>query len=220
MYPGTRAPFYGGMQRPGMMGPRQMGPMPRQMGPMNQGMMRPMGQAQYNMGPMVGHSQPTARQGGGILSRLLGQGTQRGGAGMPNLNLGNAAASTTRASGGGGVLQTLTNPGAINGFLNNTQQALKAAQSFGPMIQQYGPMVRNLPSMWKLYRGLKDLPNHDESSVEPKTETKTSPITSTTIAKEKRPIGTKATKKKTTSAPAVKKTVKFELKESKPKLFY
>lgn len=29
-------------------------------------------------------------------------------------------------------------------------------------IQQVGPLVKNLPAMWKLYRGLKNAPNEDE----------------------------------------------------------
>jgi hypothetical protein len=32
------------------------------------------------------------------------------------------------------------------------------------MVQQYGPMVKNLPAMWKLYRGLKNASNNTESS--------------------------------------------------------
>ena len=38
------------------------------------------------------------------------------------------------------------------------------------MIQQYGPMVKNLPMMWKLYKGFKDLPS-EEKSDKNKTET-------------------------------------------------
>lgn len=29
-------------------------------------------------------------------------------------------------------------------------------------IQQVGPLVKNLPAMWKLYRGLKNAPDEDE----------------------------------------------------------
>ena len=37
-------------------------------------------------------------------------------------------------------------------MLNNTQRVLQAAEQFTPMIQQYGPIVKNIPSIWKLMR--------------------------------------------------------------------
>ncbi len=61
----------------------------------------------------------------------------------------------------GSLLQSLTDPNAISSFLNNTQQVLQAAQQIGPMVSQYGPVIRNLPAMWKLYRGLKDAVNEN-----------------------------------------------------------
>ncbi|MBA4535851.1 hypothetical protein H1Z61_01535 [Bacillus aquiflavi] len=114
------------------------------------------------------------KQGGGLLSRLLGGGGKTSGvAGM------NPVGRTAGTGGGGGsFLQSLSNPSAISGFLNNTQQVLKTAQSLGPMIQQYGPLVKNLPAMWKLFRGLKDAPDaseeekKDESTDETKDESK------------------------------------------------
>jgi YqfQ-like protein len=87
---------------------------------------------------------------GGLLSRLF----QRTNASSTPAN---AFSGFERASQSGSFLQRLTsNPQSINGFLSNTQQILKTAQQIGPMVQQYGPMVRNLPAMWKLYRGLKN----------------------------------------------------------------
>ncbi|RID83973.1 hypothetical protein D1970_14540 [Mesobacillus zeae] len=104
-------------------------------------------------GPLAGMGR-RARQGGGLLARLLGRGNPSGGmASFP----GAGAAGRT----GGGLLQAFANPGSINGFLANTQQVLRTAQTFGPMVKQYGPLVRNLPSMWKLYRELKNAPDHD-----------------------------------------------------------
>ncbi|MGG5255024.1 VrrA/YqfQ family protein [Neobacillus sp. SM06] len=92
-------------------------------------------------------------RGGGLLSQLFGRGTGARGMGMNGLaGMQNAGRAAT---GGGSLLQNLTNPAGISGFLNNTQQVIKTAQTIGPMIQQYGPIVKNLPAMWKLYRGLK-----------------------------------------------------------------
>jgi hypothetical protein len=151
MRQGPGMPF-GGMGS-GMMRPVPMRQMPGQFGGPP---MRAMGQAPYPMNPMMGMGRP-ARQ-GGILARLLGKGK---GTGLQPF--GSAAGGAGRAA-GGGLLKSLGNPGSIHSFLNNTQQVLKTAQSVGPMIQQYGPLVKNLPAMWKLYRGLKDLPDQEEEA--------------------------------------------------------
>ena len=55
----------------------------------------------------------------------------------------------TRSS--GGILETLKNPEGLNTMLNNTQRVLQAAEQFTPMIQQYGPIIKNLPSMWNTH---------------------------------------------------------------------
>jgi hypothetical protein len=120
------------------------------------------------MGQTMGRGQGR-RNGGGLLSKILGgkkQLNQRSGLGGIQTT-GRAVSGGTR--GVGSILQTLSNPESLTGFLNNTQQVLKTAQSIGPMIQQYGPIVKNLPVMWKLYKGFKDLPT-EEKSVEDKTE--------------------------------------------------
>ncbi len=66
-------------------------------------------------------------------------------------------------------MKNIMNPGSLNGFLNNTQQVLRGAQQMGPMIQQvrqYGPLVKNLPAMWKLYRGLSAAESTEEESAD------------------------------------------------------
>ncbi|WP_462412242.1 VrrA/YqfQ family protein [Neobacillus sp. Marseille-QA0830] len=109
------------------------------------------------MGGMMGGRQP-GMGGGGFLSRLLGRGNPMRGAGnvMGMQGAGRAA--------GGGLLQSLSNPSGLAGILNNTQQVLKTAQTITPMIQQYGPLVKNLPALWKLYRGLKNAPDAEEKT--------------------------------------------------------
>lgn len=101
--------------------------------------------------------------GGGLLSRLF----QRQ---APAQTARSAAAGMfSRApQASGGLLQGLTNPGNLQSFLNNTQHVLKTAQQIGPMVQQYGPMVRNLPAMWKLYKGFKDSSEEQEGEVKGK----------------------------------------------------
>ena len=71
-------------------------------------------------------------------------------------------AATTAAS--GGVLQSLVNPANITTMLNNTQRVLQAAESIGPLVQQYGPLVKNFPSMWKLYQGLKTTDTDEQNN--------------------------------------------------------
>lgn len=124
------------------------------------------------MNPMMRGPRPSTGRGGGLLSKLLGQVNQTGARqGFNPLSFG-----TQQAARGGGLIKTLTNPGTINSFLTNTQKVLNTAQQVGPLVNQYGPIVKNLPMMWKLYRGLKDAPelnkNKDDSKASPTEEQK------------------------------------------------
>ena len=124
------------------------------------------------MNPMMRGPRPSTGRGGGLLSRLLGQVNQTGARqGFNPLSFG-----TQQAARGGGLIKTLTNPGTINSFLTNTQKVLNTAQQVGPLVNQYGPIVKNIPMMWKLYRGLKDAPefnkNKDDSKASPTEEQK------------------------------------------------
>ncbi len=80
------------------------------------------------------------------------------------------------APGGGrglaGLLQRFTQPAAVSQFpaaaggskltstLGNVQQAIKMAQSAMPVIQQYGPMVKNIPMMINMLKAF----NEDDDS--------------------------------------------------------
>jgi hypothetical protein len=167
MQPRPRMPMQGGMGQGGPFGPRN-----QMMNPGNNsfgGRYPMMGPPQSNpfgggfnprMGQMMGRPQQmNTGGGGGILSKLLGRGNQAGGF------MGMQTASKT-ASGGGGLLQSLSSPGGLTNILNNTQQVLKTAQSIGPMIQQYGPMIKNLPAMWKIYKGFKNASNTAENETD------------------------------------------------------
>ncbi|MBE6183792.1 YqfQ family protein [Heyndrickxia ginsengihumi] len=141
------------------MPPRNMSPF---FGPMNPSRMQPMNGMQRNPFINMQQSSPfaprmqlgaraanTGQGGGGILSRLFNRGSTN-----TAVNAANAFQRT--AAGGGSLTRNLLNPTSISSFLNNTQNVLRTAQQVGPMIQQYGPIVKNLPAMWKLYRGLKN----------------------------------------------------------------
>ncbi|RIW31028.1 hypothetical protein D3H55_15570 [Bacillus salacetis] len=128
-------------------------------GPAGFGGMRP--------GGMQGNFQGGAgRRSGGLLSKILNRGSSaQTAASQFNPLQGAAGFQRSAQTGGGSFLKNLMNPGSINGFLNNTQSVLKTAQQVGPMfqqVQQYGPLVKNLPAMWKLYRGLSAAETEEE----------------------------------------------------------
>lgn len=56
------------------------------------------------------------------------------------------------------------NPDSISRFLGQTQQVLRTGQQIGGMIQQYGPIVKNLPALWKIYRGLDNETTNNDSN--------------------------------------------------------
>lgn len=166
--PRPRIPLHGQMGT-NMMGPGPFGGQQRMMSPY--GGYGPMSgyQQNYHVGrTMMGQGQPMGRgqgrrNGGGLLSKILGGKKQGNQFNAPRgMQIGNRAAQNG-SRGVGSILQTLSNPEGLTGLLNNTQQVLKTAQSIGPMIQQYGPIVKNLPMMWRLYKGFKDLPTEEKS---------------------------------------------------------
>ncbi|MGM0751495.1 MAG: VrrA/YqfQ family protein [Bacillota bacterium] len=130
------------------------------------------GGQRQNQGFNMGMNQRGRNRGagkGGLLSKLLKKGdNQNAGGGL--LQQFSRGDSSSNASGferspqaAGGILQSLLNPGNVNSFLSNSQQLLQTAQQLGPMFQQYGPMVKNIPALWKLYRGFKDMSADDAS---------------------------------------------------------
>ncbi|WP_382318026.1 VrrA/YqfQ family protein [Lederbergia wuyishanensis] len=103
--------------------------------------------------------------GGNFLARLF----QRQGGSMAS-QAPQAANMFSRGVGQTSFLQGLTNPQSINSFLTNTQQVLNTARQIGPLVQQYGPIVRNLPAMWRLYKGFKDMPSSDSEDTNTNSE--------------------------------------------------
>lgn len=99
---------------------------------------------------------PFPRQGGGLLQKLLGRKQQP----PPHpFQLFPPPPNETR-----GILQTLSNPEKINQFLANSQKVLDTAQQIKPMVEQYGPMIKNLPMLWKLYKGFRDIPSDTDEA--------------------------------------------------------
>lgn len=123
---------------------------------------------------------------GGILSKLLGKGNvasnslqgmsrmgfpvSRGmfGPGIPP-GMGGMVNSGGSASGLSGILNNLSS-GGIPGMLNNVQKAIGVAQQVGPMIQQYGPFIKNMPAMFKIMKEINNTSSTDDSEEKPAQE--------------------------------------------------
>jgi hypothetical protein len=99
---------------------------------------------------------PAPRPGlGGFLSRLFSRGQPIASPSpwitpvMQNVGASAGAGANT----GGGFL----------GILTNMQKMLGIAQNVMPMVQQYGPLIKNLPAMIRIWKELK--PADEEESV-------------------------------------------------------
>jgi Sec-independent protein translocase protein TatA len=138
---------------------------PRQMPPLQRGGFnlfrgpQPM-QPFQSFSPFAGSPSGRPARGGGLLSRLLNRSGRMGNAAARGMTGFERPASLIGQS----SVQNLASPGTLNKFLANTQQVLNTAQQIGPMIQQYGPMIRNLPAMWRLYKGFKNASAEEEDS--------------------------------------------------------
>ncbi|WP_227395130.1 YqfQ family protein [Jeotgalibacillus aurantiacus] len=69
---------------------------------------------------------------------------------------------------GTGVLSGLTKNlslDSIQSFAGNAQKMINSANQFMPLIHQYGPLIKNFPAMWKLYRSLNDEPDGGSEAV-------------------------------------------------------
>lgn len=59
-------------------------------------------------------------------------------------------------------LGTATGTAAKSGkWLDQARQVMATAEQMRPLIDQYGPLVKNLPAMWKLYRAVQSMPDPD-----------------------------------------------------------
>ncbi|MFC4320803.1 VrrA/YqfQ family protein [Litchfieldia salsa] len=142
-----------------------------------------MGPGQF-MGTQMPAQAMSRAGGGGFLSKLM-SGFKGGGSAAPTgmmqgmnpanfmqgpgnfmgagVNAANAANAATGAAKTTSVLSGLTNPANLGTMLGNVQKALHTAESVMPMVQQYGPLVKNIPSMLKLYRELNSSDSDDDS---------------------------------------------------------
>ncbi|WP_100488621.1 VrrA/YqfQ family protein [Sporolactobacillus pectinivorans] len=108
------------------------------------------------------------------------------------------------ATGGGipGILSTLLNSGSgqsgggINlvGMLMNAQKAIQTAQTMIPMVQQFGPLIKNAPAILSVLRSMQT----SEESKETKEEETVPETTDETVDSQKHNADTVDIKEKST----------------------
>ncbi|MBB3906885.1 hypothetical protein B6A27_12790 [Anoxybacillus sp. UARK-01] len=157
--------------------------------------------------PPAAYPQPRM---GGFLSRLLSRGQPM----MPSSPFSslpmmqNAVSSASTATSGGG----------ISGMLTNVQKMLGIAQNVVPMVQQYGPFVKNLPAMIKIFRELKPTDDNSESET-----SDINPAKEKEAKEEKKQHSKDQKEHKPRELPSAKSTPKErtpkEAKPSTPKLY-
>src|SRR5690625_3811042 len=54
----------------------------------------------------------------------------------------------------------------LSNTLNNVQQVLRLVETAAPLIQQYGPVGKNLPAMYKMVKAMKDISNEEDDDHE------------------------------------------------------
>lgn len=137
----------------------------------------------------------------GLLGKILGRSKQ-----TPQNLFAPPSGMNRETRTSGGILDTLKSPGGLNTMLNNTQRVLQAAEQFTPMIQQYGPIVKNIPSLWKLMRAVNSSDNEKAETEQKESVKKEKPT------KQQQDSGTVREK-------APKKQERKKQSESVPKLY-
>lgn len=195
--------------------------------PVNQAMrsaMRPMGRGGFpaqgfgqlgrmNPGGIPGNPAGIAGQGGqgGLFGKLLG-GLGQGGGGVPG-----AGAATSAASGAAG-----TGTGGLMSVMSNVQNGLKMFETAMPMVQQYGPMMKNIPAMFQMMKEFKNLPDADNTEANEGEESTVDVVNKEQDTKAKKGSGNKTkvtpVKEETNAVGTTNKQPLVE-KQSKAKLY-
>lgn len=55
----------------------------------------------------------------------------------------------------------------LDSFMEAANKFISTYQSFQPLIAQATPMLRNLPALWKLYKGFQSIPNQGDQKHRP-----------------------------------------------------
>ena len=60
----------------------------------------------------------------------------------------------------------------ISGFLENIQQLLRIVETTTPIIREYGPMIKNLPAMYRMMKAIKEIDEEENTQEERESEYK------------------------------------------------
>jgi hypothetical protein len=153
-------------------------------------------------------------QQGGFLSKLFGGASGPGFGGVGG-GPGSGILGFLNPAKGGGT--------GILGTIQNVEKVIKMAQTVKPMIDQYGPMIKNLPSMLDLIKEYQRYStNQDQASAETNTDSDEDSFgleleeEKTSHTKTKTPIQEKKIKKQTLDTKPKKE---IEYKKSIPRLY-
>ena len=112
-------------------------------------------------------------------SRFSGGGFPPPGPGIPSAAAdvaagvaGAAGAAEVAGAAGAAGISSLLAPGRIDQFLQSTGQFMKTAQTYAPYVQQAVPMFKNIPALFRLYKGFQNAPNANEKTKPPKSSAK------------------------------------------------
>lgn len=50
----------------------------------------------------------------------------------------------------------------LSGVLDNVQQFLRIVETTTPLIREYGPMIKNLPAMYRMMKAIKEIDDDEE----------------------------------------------------------
>jgi hypothetical protein len=109
--------------------------------------------------------QPLNKGAGGLLSKLFNKsrpGSVASQSGMLNNFINQAPTSQGTSN---FLSNLLSNP---SGMMTNIQKVMDVANHVGPMIQQYGPMMRNIPALIRLYTELNSSDDEESNKDEDK----------------------------------------------------
>lgn len=78
--------------------------------------------------------------------------------GFPNARIPGGFPMSSGIGSFGGQMPSMQEPSKIGSFLQQANSLFNSAKTYTPYIQQAMPMVKNIPSLLKLYKGFQGLP--------------------------------------------------------------
>ena len=135
-------------------------------------------------------------KGSGATNQMHGMQGFQGMSGMQGMSGGQRFLNPTTLQGmNQSTLQNLANPANLSAIMGNVQKTLKMAETVVPMVQQYGPLVKNIPAMWKIYSELKGSSSNAEEDTDEQLDIKDVLDTEETLDSGENPTKKRGTSK-------------------------